>query len=80
MTSKELAEIIGVTDSTVCDVIYGRNNRRQTQELLARTLGISADDMQTEPDRREILSPGSFKQKSLGTAVCDTGVHSKEVL
>lgn len=45
MTSKELAEMIGMADSTVCDVIFGRNNRVQTQQVIAQTLGIEETDL-----------------------------------
>jgi len=44
MTSKELAQQIGMADSTICDVIFGRNNRVQTQKTIAQTLGIKEED------------------------------------
>lgn len=44
MTSKELAQQIGMADSTVCDVIFGRNNRLQTQQTIAQTLGIKEEE------------------------------------
>ena len=45
MTSKELAKEIGMADSTVCDVIFGRNNREQTQRIIAEVLGIQVEDL-----------------------------------
>lgn len=45
MTSRELAEMIGMADSTVCDVIFGRNNRKKTQMEIARVLGIDDEDV-----------------------------------
>ena len=45
MTSKELARAVGVADSTICDVIFGRNNRRQTQMAIAKILGIDEEDI-----------------------------------
>lgn len=44
MTSKELAKMIGVADSTICDVIFGRNNREKTQQTIAEALGIDDRD------------------------------------
>jgi len=43
MTGKELAQMIGKADSTVCDVISGRNNRELTQWQIAQILGIDMD-------------------------------------
>ena len=45
MTSKELARMIGMADSTICDVIFGRNNRKQTQRTIAEALGIDERDL-----------------------------------
>jgi len=45
MTSKELARMVGVADSTICDVIFGRNKRAQTQKTIARVLGIEDEDL-----------------------------------
>ena len=45
MTNKELAKEIGMADSTVCDVIFGRNNRKKTQRIIARVLGMDEDDI-----------------------------------
>ena len=45
MTSKELARMIGMADSTICDVIFGRNNREQTQRTIAEALGINERDL-----------------------------------
>lgn len=43
ITGKELAQMIGKADSTVCDVISGRNNRKLTQWQIAQILGIDMD-------------------------------------
>ena len=40
MTNRELARLIGMADSTVCDVIFGRNQRTKTQEIIAEALGL----------------------------------------
>ena len=45
MTSRELARAVGVADSTICDVIFGRNNRRKTQQAIARVLGIDDEEI-----------------------------------
>ena len=45
MTSKELAREVGVADSTICDVIFGRNNRKKTQVAIARVLGIDDEEI-----------------------------------
>ena len=45
MTSKELAGIVGVAESTICDVIFGRNNRIRTRRIIAETLGIDEKDI-----------------------------------
>ena len=44
MTSRELAQMIGMADSTICDVIFGRNNREKTQKTIAEALGIDDSD------------------------------------
>ena len=44
MTSKELAEKIGMAESTICDVIFGRNNREQTKRTIANALEIVEED------------------------------------
>ena len=48
MTNKELARRLGMTDSTVCDVISGRNNRKQTLERIAAILDMTLDDSEME--------------------------------
>ena len=48
MTNRDLARKIGMADSTVCDVIFGRNRRRETQKIIAAALGITV-----EPENRE---------------------------
>ena len=40
MTNRDLARKIGMADSTVCDVIFGRNKRQETQAIIAEVLGI----------------------------------------
>lgn len=45
MTNKELAREIGMADSTVCDVIFGRNNRSHTQRIIAKALGMEEDEL-----------------------------------
>jgi len=45
MTSKELAQKVGMADSTICDVIFGRNRREKTQKTIAEVLGIAEEDM-----------------------------------
>ena len=44
MTSKELAQAVGMAESTICDVIFGRNNRKKTQMAIAKVLGIDGED------------------------------------
>ena len=48
MTNRDLAREIGMADSTVCDVIFGRNKRLETQEIIAAALGIVV-----EPESQE---------------------------
>ena len=48
MTNRDLAREIGMADSTVCDVIFGRNKRLETQEIIAAALGIVV-----EPENQE---------------------------
>ena len=40
MTNRDLARKIGMADSTVCDVIFGRNKRQETQAIIAAALGM----------------------------------------
>ena len=40
MTNRDLARKIGMADSTVCDVIFGRNKRHETREIIADALNI----------------------------------------
>lgn len=40
MTTKELAERIGKTSSTVSEVISGKNNSSETRALIIQELGI----------------------------------------
>ena len=43
MTNRELARKIGMADSTVCDVIFGRNRRAETREIIAAALGLEPE-------------------------------------
>lgn len=43
MTNKELAKRIGMAESTVCDVISGRNNREKTKQLIINALEMNGD-------------------------------------
>lgn len=40
MTNRDLAKKIGMADSTICDVIFGRNKHQKTQAIIADVLGI----------------------------------------
>ena len=44
MSNKDLARRLGMADSTVCDVISGRNNRKMTLERIAAILDITLND------------------------------------
>lgn len=44
MTNQDLARTIGYTNSTISDVMYGRNNSRATMALIGDTLGIELGD------------------------------------
>lgn len=50
LTSKELARMIGKADSTICDVISGRNKRELTRWQIAQILGI---DMELPKGKQE---------------------------
>lgn len=52
MTSRDLAQKAGVTDATVCDVIFGRNKKPETMQLIAEALGIEVEE-ETEPEQGE---------------------------
>lgn len=41
VTVKELAERIGMSDATVCDVIAGVNNKERTLALILQELGMN---------------------------------------
>lgn len=41
MSSQDLAQMIGYTNSTISDVVYGRNSSRATMALIAEALGIA---------------------------------------
>jgi len=43
MTNRDLARKIGMADSTVCDVIFGRNKRLETQRIIADALDMSVE-------------------------------------
>lgn len=40
MTNQDLARMIGYTNSTISDVMFGRNSSHATMVLIAETLGI----------------------------------------
>lgn len=40
MTSKELANQISMAESTICDVIFGRNRGQRIKRMIAEQLGI----------------------------------------
>lgn len=45
MTNRDLAQKIGVSESTVCDVIFGRNNGERVRKKIARALDISCEEL-----------------------------------
>jgi len=53
MTNRDLARMIGMADSTVCDVIFGRNRRTKTQEVIAKALGMETWEEEPEKVREE---------------------------
>lgn len=40
MTNKELAQKIAMADSTICDVIFGRNCNERTKRIIAENLDM----------------------------------------
>lgn len=40
MTNQELAQKLGYANSTISDVIFGRNSSKKTKALIAKALGI----------------------------------------
>lgn len=40
MTNQDLAKKLGYTNSTISDVIFGRNMSKKTKALIAQELGI----------------------------------------
>lgn len=48
ITSRELARRIGKAESTICDVISGRNNRELTQRQIAQILELELPDEKQE--------------------------------
>lgn len=44
MTCQDLANRLGYTNSTISDVIFGRNKSKKTQQLIAEELGIELDN------------------------------------
>lgn len=40
MTSQELAKKLGYTNSTICDVVFGRNRSVKTRHRIANALGL----------------------------------------
>lgn len=45
MSNKELAKKLGYSNSTISDVIFGRNCSMRTKELIAKELGIKLDEL-----------------------------------
>ena len=45
MSNKELAKKLGYSNSTISDVIFGRNCSGKTKELIARELGIAEEEL-----------------------------------
>lgn len=45
MSNKELAKKLGYSNSTISDVIFGRNSSSRTMELIARELGIEVEEV-----------------------------------
>lgn len=43
MTSKELAQRIGRSEATICEIICGKNNRQETRRLIMKELGLEED-------------------------------------
>ncbi|PNV59589.1 XRE family transcriptional regulator [Clostridium sp. chh4-2] len=43
MTNQELAQKLGYTNSTISDVIFGRNLSQRTKERIAKELGIEIE-------------------------------------
>ena len=41
LTSKELAKMMGYTESTLCDILKGRNRCERRMQELAEALGLS---------------------------------------
>jgi len=44
MTNRDLAQKIGVSESTVCDVIFGRNNGQRVKAKIASVLDIPCEE------------------------------------
>ena len=45
MSNKELAKKLGYSNSTISDVIFGRNCSERTKELIAEELGIKEEEL-----------------------------------
>ncbi len=48
MTSRELAGMIGIAESTLCDVISGRNTSERTRKKILEALDLPADGLEEE--------------------------------
>lgn len=61
MTSRDLAREIGIADSTLCDVIMGRNRSEATRTKIIEALHL-LDSVQTLPEDGGYVmeQPGSF--------------------
>ena len=42
-----------MTDATVCDVIFGRNKKPETVQLIAEALGIPLEEEQNEEEDQD---------------------------
>lgn len=57
MTSRELAGRIGIADSTLCDVLAGRNTSNKTKEKIAKALNLSRVQLETMEDAKPSFIP-----------------------
>ena len=51
MTSRDLARSIGIAETTLCDVIAGRNNSRVTKQKIVN--GLALKELQEQLDNEE---------------------------
>lgn len=57
MTSRELAGRIGIADSTLCDVLAGRNTSNKTKEKIAKALNLSRVQLETMEEAKPSFIP-----------------------